>query len=160
MSTKTIRQAIVETLAGITAGQSPTGSAYVYVNTLSGTKQVRSGKFERPPMGHPASHPFACVWTIAVSEEPATLSAFGQEGQFGILAWAPASPQLESARQDASEDLLDDLRAALRANPKLGGTVVKFSAGATTFQDEEDQTSKRLPWGICSIGLAATWRER
>lgn len=160
MSTKAVRQAIVSTLAGITAGESPAGSTHVYVYTFSGAKQVRSGKYEAPPMGHPASHPFACVWTITVAEEPATLSAFGQQGEFGVIAWAPASPQLASARQDASEDLLDDLRAALRANPKLGGAVVKFSAAATTFQDESDQTSKRTPWGICSIGVSAIWRER
>ncbi len=158
MSTKAVRKAIVSTLQTVVAGVTLNGHTCTY--TLSGPSQVVSGKYERPPASWPASHPFACVWTVGVEESGAALSAKEQAGQFSVLCWVPASLQSAEARQDAAEDMLDDLRAALRAAPKLGlSYVVRVLAPGTAFADEEDQSAKRLPWGICAVGVLVVWRE-
>ena len=157
-STKVVRKAIVATLQTVVAGAVLNG--HTCTHTLSGTGQVVSGKYDRPPPAWPASHPFCCVWTVQVEEAGAALSAREQAGQFSVLCWVPASLQSSEARQDAAEDMLDDLRAALRASPRLGlSSVVRVLAPGTTFADEEDQTTKRLPWGVCALGVSVAWRE-
>lgn len=152
-TTKAVRNAIVARLATIN------GAAGGYTYALDGTDQVRSGKYSRPPGA--ASAPFACVWTVGVEESSGPpLPDKSQLGTFMVLAWVRASAKHPSARQDAAEDILDDIRAALRADPRLGGLVIEMRASGAPFEDERDQTPDQATWGVCAVSVAATWRER
>lgn len=152
MSTKSIRQAIVAQIATIN------GEAGGYTHSLTGTNQVKSGKYKRPPAGR---GPFVCVWTAQVDENLGpVLTDREQIGTFIVLGWIQDSPKHPDARQDAAEDLMDDIRRALRATPRLDGTVTKFTVSASPFEDEADQGTERASYGVTMLAISATWRER
>lgn len=156
-STRKVREAIVAQLA-------TANGAGDYVYNLGGAGQVLSGKFDRPPAAHPNSHPFACVYCASVEEGEGSLNDYAETGRFMVLGWAPASMQSPEARQAAAEDLMDDLRRALRANKRLTlsgvPTCLRFTIAAAPFEDEADQTAKRQPWGVVVLAVAVEWRER
>lgn len=156
MSTKDVRNAIIATLAGING---PTGG---YTYSLAASEQVKSGKYERPP----AVAPFACVWTAQVEEEHGpTLGDREQQGTFMVRAWvSPANPKAPAARQDAAEDLLDDLRRALRANPRLDGgsgpTCIRHLVSLQPLEDGIIATTNGQSFGIVLAAITVTWKER
>ena len=151
MSTKTVRQAIISCLTTRVVG---TG---LYVNNLTGTNSVLGGKYLRPP----SVTPFACVWTAQVDEvDGVPLTSNEQNATFMILAFPKVvNPTDPAARQNAAEDMLDDIRRALRADPRLGGTVILHSASGAPWEDEVDQTPKNPALAKCLVSVTAKWRE-
>lgn len=115
MSTKAVRQAIVaalQTINGIAGG-------YTYDLSRVDPDQVQSGKFQAPPT---ARLPFACVYlaNLGETDRGVPTNRLEQRGTFIVTAWAQSLAHHQGRRQDAAEDLLDDLTLALRRTPTLG----------------------------------------
>lgn len=149
MSTKAIRTAILNRLRAID------GSGAYHV-TLTGDRQVLSGRYKRPP----GVTPFVCVWTHQV-DESITSSAQSREqtGTFNVLGWVAGSPKDPASRQDNAEDLADDLRAALRADPRLGGLAITMTVSAVAWDDEQVDSPDKSSFGIALLSVVVTWRE-
>lgn len=154
MSTKAVRHAVIALLAGINGA---TGGYSVDLSAVDGASrpvQVLAGKYLRPP----ATVPFACVWVQQVDEDSSVvLSKREQTGTLMVRAWAAATPKDIGARQDIADDLMDDLRRALRASPTLSGTVIRFTAAATSWEDE--QSTDKQTYAQVLLAITAIWRE-
>lgn len=151
MSTKAIRKAIVAQLAANIDG---TGD-YTYNMSRTGPAQWVSGKFDKPPHNR---LPFGCVYTAAIEEKPGRRAdKLDQDATFVATAWAQGSPRDEESRQDAAEDLLDDIRRALRADITLGGLVLYLTVSATTMPLEMQED--HADYGVCIVVINVVYRE-
>lgn len=154
-----VREAILTQLR-LVDGTSPrngtSGAAFVW-NLAANEGQVKSGKYSRPP----ASPPFACCWLDRIDESfGPTLDERQQIGSFVVLGFAGNFPKDPAARQRAAEDLLNDIRGALRRSPRLGGTVDHFTASAAAWENAAAQGTEQASYGTAAIAITATWRER
>lgn len=152
MGLKDIRKAIQATVRGIN------GSAGGYTHDFSARPQhqVQGGRFNTPPKG---TLPFACVFLNLVEEDIVTQSRREQRGTWILRSWCKGHIRDIDARMDAAEDLLDDIRKALRADPTLGGTAMKFTVAAVPFDKVEDGQTQNRELGTVYLAITVTWRE-
>lgn len=152
MGLKDIRAAIQAAVRGIN------GAAGGYTHDFSArpTHQVQGGRFSTPPQG---TLPFASLFLNLVEEDILTQGKREQRGTWILRAWCKGHVRDIDARMDAAEDLLDDLRTALRADPTLGGTVQRFTVAAVPFDKAEDGQVQNRDLGKVFLAITATWRE-
>lgn len=124
---------------------------------LSGQGQALKGKYKRPPGATPA----ACFWFERVDEDwGPTQADLSEAGVWAILAWTKPMPKDPATRQDQAEELLENIRTALRADLTLGGNVLFHLASGASWEGEAAQTPDMQSHGICMVVVTATWRER
>ena len=154
MSTKEIRREIVSTLRGIDG----TGA---YLIKLSGTGQVESGKFDQPPATVPRDAAFGCVYTNGIDEDDLQVptNMLRSTTHFMVTVWVPARAHLPEARQDAADDAFDSVRAAFRANPTLGGKVIKLFVSMVSMTADGSQGPQQRSWGILLANITTIHRE-
>lgn len=152
MGLKDIRAAIQAAVRGIN------GEAGGYTHDFSARPQhqVQGGRHDVPPAG---TLPFACVFLNLVEEDIITQGKREQRGTWILRAWCKGHIRDVDARMDAAEDLLDDLRAALRADPTLGGTVMRFTVAAVPFDKVEGGQAQNRDLGTVYLAITPTWRE-
>lgn len=150
MSTKAIRAAIVSALTTRVIGS----GGYVY--DLTGTDQVKSGRYDRPP----GPLPFVAVETLEIAEnEGPPLTDLHEVGTWLIKGWVAGSAKHPGHRMDNAEDLLDDIRKALRVDRTLGGLVILSTCSASPFEAETKST-EQASYGVVVCLFTAQWRER
>ncbi len=150
-TTKLVRKAIIARL------QTMNGAAGGYTYTLAAARQVMGGRYPTPP----GVVPFACVWTMEVGEEDGPpLTNKQQQGTFMVQCWVPGTVKDSEGRQDAAEDMLDDVRSCLRGDRLLGGLLVlPMRISGAPIDGAATQGPDRQSHAQTLLSITAVWRE-
>lgn len=149
-STSEVRAALAALVASGCTGEAP------YTIDLRATGRVVSGrKLDEPPNG---ATPFAALWTVQVDESivGGPMTQRTQTGRFLCRVWTRWAADA-SARADAADALMDDVRRALRSDPRLGNRVATMAvSGAPLF---EEMQGARQQYASALLSIVCTWRE-
>jgi hypothetical protein len=155
MSTKAVRQAIIAALQTIDG----TGD-YTYDLSRTAPPQVESGRRQAPPHNR---LPYATVYLASSGETDRGVptNALEQRASYIVTAWAATKPHHAGSRQDAAEDLIDDITLALRRRPTLNLDRTVSHTRNLVPLTPEDQTPGPGSTALAIVvgTVTVTWRE-
>jgi len=151
-STKAIRKAIVEAIR-------KADGAGDYVYDLRPQGVVVAGQRERPDAVR--GDVLVAVHTGERDEVAGpSLRDYTQTGQWVVTGWARGRAHTPETRQDAAEDLADDIRQALAADRTLGGLVLTLELAQVTVDPASQGAAVAQEWGVVVTIVSAQWRLR
>ena len=169
--TRAIREAIIATLARI-------NGAGVYTNNnlvpaFGQQPRVWTGVYQVPPAAPKQGWPVVAIRCLGIdADNTSAMTQFDHEGSWALDCWTAGDPKKPADRMSTAEDLLDDLKTALRSNIGLIHTstglagysarnlVDRLTVNATPFTESlAHQGRNAQQYGRVLVGISCWWRE-